>query len=152
MKILLEYTCNGHIELGIGSFLACLLKAGIEKSKFSDFEFWELSIRTRLELMAGTFSDFEAFSDETFSNEGGHFLEENLARTNNVTPQNPGVRILRYHAVTLQNLGVWLTTCQPAAYSWSPFCIFFLTNIQILIIFYNCLMYNSSTLLHAKIF
>ena len=31
-----------------------------------------------------------------------------------VTPQNPGVRILRYHAVTLQNPRVRLTTCQPA--------------------------------------
>ena len=73
MKFLLEYTCNGRIELGIGSFLSCLLKARIEKEKFSDSGFWDLSIGTRLELMAGKFTDFEAFPDETFSNEGGAF-------------------------------------------------------------------------------
>ena len=52
--------------------------------------------------------------------------EELLLDEGPMMSQNPGIRILGYHAVTLQNLEVRLTTLKPTEYSWLPLCIFFL--------------------------
>ena len=69
-----------------------------------------------------------------------------------MTPQNPGVRILKYHAVTLQKSECPVNNLPTRGIFVVAFLYIFLTNIQILIIFYKSLMYNSFTLLLANIY